>query len=241
MSIEAVPAAPAKVLHLTPDERAAHGRAARAEVPRSSHAAVELVSDRDPVALLDAGSEQRVPELVPIRYGRMLASPFAMYRGAAAVMAHDLAVTPRSGLNVQLCGDVHLANFGGFASPERSFLFDLNDFDETLRGPFDWDVKRLAASFEIAGRHRGFSDADRQSAVRTVVRAYREAMRRFALMGNLDVWYARLDIQTLEDDLRRSHDTRQSKPAARTSAKARGKDSMKAFSRLTTVVDGQRR
>src|SRR5947208_5694786 len=140
---------PPKAIHLTTEERAARGKTARSEVPRASHAALELSGDRDPVSLLDEGTAQRVQELVPIRYGRMLTSPFAMYRGAASVMAHDLASTPRSGLNVQLCGDAHLANFGGFASPERSFVFDLNDFDETLRGPFEWDIKRLAASFEI--------------------------------------------------------------------------------------------
>jgi uncharacterized protein (DUF2252 family) len=230
-----------KALHLTPAERAARGKAARSEVPRASHSAVEVTDDRDPVALLDEGSALRVPELVPIRYGRMLTSPFAMYRGAAAVMAHDLAPTPRSGLNVQLCGDAHLANFGGFASPERSFVFDLNDFDETLRGPFEWDVKRLAASFDIAARHRSFSDTERSTAVLAVTRSYREAMRAFATMRNLDVWYAHLEVGELEAQLRASKDSKQAKAVARSTAKARTKDSMKALSRLTTEVDGEPR
>ena len=136
-------------------------------------------------------------ELLPIRYGRMLVSPFTFYRGAANVMANDLAAAPRSGLNVQLCGDAHLANFGGFASPERSFVFDLNDFDETLAGPFEWDVKRLVTSFEVAGRDRGFSDVERRTAVLAVARAYREAMRGFAAMSNLEIWYSRLDSSVI--------------------------------------------
>src|SRR4051812_39082649 len=230
-----------KAIHLTTAERAARGKTARSEVPRASHTALDLSDDRDPVGLLDEGTAQRVPELVPIRYGRMLTSPFAMYRGAAAVMAHDLASTPRSGLNVQLCGDAHLANFGGFASPERSFVFDLNDFDETLRGPFEWDVKRLAASFEIAARHRDFSDAERSTAVLTVIRSYREAMRQFSTMRNLDVWYARLEVSELQERLRANKDSKQAKAARRSVAKARTKDSMKALSRLTTDVDGEPR
>ncbi len=232
---------PPKAIHLTIAERAARGKTARSEVPRASHATLELSADRDPVAQLDEGTAERVPELVPIRYGRMLTSPFAMYRGAAAVMAHDLAATPRSGLNVQLCGDAHLANFGGFASPERSFVFDLNDFDETLRGPFEWDVKRLAASFEIAARHRGFSDAERSAAVLGVTRSYREAMRQFATMRNLDLWYARLDVSELQERLSARKDSKQAKSARRSVAKARTKDSMKALSRLTTDVDGEPR
>jgi uncharacterized protein (DUF2252 family) len=235
-----IPSLP-KALHFTPAERAARGKAARAEIPRAGHGAVEIDDDRDPVGILDDGMPLRVPELVPIRYGRMLTSPFAMYRGAAAVMAHDLAPTPRSGLNVQLCGDAHLANFGGFASPERTFVFDLNDFDETLRGPFEWDVKRLVASFEIAGRYRGFTDVERQTAVLAVTRSYREAMRAFSGMRNLDVWYSRLDLTKLEADLRASKDSKQAKSMARSAAKARTKDSMKALSKLTTEVDGERR
>jgi uncharacterized protein (DUF2252 family) len=237
---EAGAAAP-KVLHFTAAERAARGRAARGETPRASHDALTLAPGRDPVALLTAGSEARVQELLPIRYGRMLVSPFAFYRGAAAVMAHDLAPTPRAGLQAQLCGDAHLANFGGFASPERTFVFDLNDFDETLRGPFEWDVKRLAASFEIAGRNRGFDDELRRTCVLAVVRSYRETIRQFAEMSNLDVWYSRLEVATVEASLRESHDAKQAKAVAKSTAKARTKDSMRAFARLTETVDGEPR
>ena len=237
----APPAPPPKVMHLTAVERAAHGRGARGDSPRTSHNALDVAEDRDPVAILDEGTGQRVPELVPIRYGRMLVSPFAFYRGAAAVMARDLASTPRSGLTVQLCGDAHLANFGGFASPERSFVFDLNDFDETLRGPFEWDVKRLAASFEVAGRNRGLGANERRLAVLRVVRAYREAMRKFAAMGNLEVWYSRLDIESLQAELHSNHDEKQARAVARSAARARTKDSMKALSRLTQDVDGEPR
>lgn len=236
----AVAPAPA-VLHFTPAERAARGRAARAEAPRTSHATLDPASGRDPVAVLDADTPSRIPELVPIRYGRMLTSPFAFYRGAASVMAQDLAPTPRSGLHVQLCGDAHLANFGGFASPERELVFDLNDFDETHVGPFEWDVKRLAASFEIAGRHREFSDADRRAALLGVVRAYREAMRGFAELRNLDVWYSRLDVTQLAAEIRAAHDKAMGKRLARNAAKARTKDSLKAFAKLTHEVDGERR
>jgi len=227
-----------KAFHFTVDERAARGRAARTETPRKSHASLEPAAGRDPLALLDADNEGRVPELIPIRYGRMLVSPFAFYRGAAAVMAHDLASTPRAGLNVQLCGDAHLANFGGFASPERAMVFDLNDFDETLPGPFEWDVKRLAASFEIASRHRNLGTKERRTVVVTALRSYREATRRFAAMRNLDIWYAQQDIASLEAELRSSHDVAQARAVARSAAKARTKDSMKAFSRLTQDVDG---
>ncbi len=179
---------PRVVQHFTGAERAERGRAARAEVPRSSHAQLDATADRDPLGLLEEQAASRVPELVPIRYGRMLVSPFTFYRGAAAVMAHDLVPTPRAGLRVQLCGDAHLSNFGGFASPERSLVFDLNDFDETLPGPFEWDVKRLAASFEIAGRDRSFSDAERRTAVLSVLGAYRKAMRGFATMKQLELY-----------------------------------------------------
>src|SRR5262249_23944861 len=154
--------------------------------------------DRDPVAILEAQAPSRVAELVPIRYGRMLVSPFTFYRGAAAVMAHDLAGTPRAGLNAQLCGDAHLANVGGYASPERKLVFDLNDFDETLPGPFEWDVKRLATSFEVAGRDRNFTEEQRTAAVLSAVGAYREWMRTLAGMRNLDVWYAHLDVDAVE-------------------------------------------
>ena len=231
--------APAVVEHFTEAERAARGRAARAEVSRASHSLLGELVDRDPVGLLDEQAGSRVPELVPIRYGRMLVSPFTFYRGAAAIMAHDLGPTPRAGLRVQLCGDAHLSNFGGFASPERSLVFDLNDFDETLPGPFEWDVKRLAASFEIAGRDRGFSDAERRTAVLSVLRTYREAIRRFATMNHLELWYSRLDAEMLTAQLRAQADKKQARAADKAAAKGRSKDSMKAFAKLTRIVDGK--
>ena len=229
------------VEHFTAAERAARGRAARAECPRSSHASFELAPDRDPVAILEAQATSRVPELVPVRYGRMLVSPFTFYRGAAAVMAHDLAPTPRAGLQAQLCGDAHLSNVGGYASPERSLVFDLNDFDETLPGPFEWDVKRLAASFEIAGRDRDFTDTQRTKAVLSAVRAYREWMRRLAEARNLDVWYAQLDVETIQRRLREQQAKHQADNVAKAAAKARTKDSLKAFAKLTQEVDGEPR
>ena len=230
-----------KVPHPTVDERTARGRAAREVAPRTGHAQLDTAAERDPVALLEEQAATRVPELLPIRYGRMLVSPFTFYRGAANIMAFDLAPVPRSGLTVQLCGDAHLSNFGGFASPERAFVFDLNDFDETLPGPFEWDVKRLAASFEVAGRDRGFTKEVRDSAVLAVVRAYREAMRGFAASSNLDVWYSRLDSTALQAEIRARSAGKEAKQLTKTEAKARTKDSMKAFSRLTEVVDGERR
>ena len=178
---------------------------------------LDATSDRDPVGLLDAHDASRVPELVPIRYGRMLVSPFTFYRGAAAIMAHDLASTPRAGLSVQLCGDAHLSNFGGFAAPDRTLVFDVNDFDETLPGPFEWDVKRLAASFEIAGRDRDFSDAERRTAVLSGLRAYRKAMRSFAKMNELDVWYSRLDAEAITAQLRAEVSTKRRRRRRRTS------------------------
>src|SRR5262245_15145847 len=229
------------VPHFSVTERAARGRAERSDVPRASHAGFELAPGRDPVKLLEAQALSRVPELVPVRYGRMLVSPFTFYRGAAAVMAFDLAGTPRTGLQAQLCGDAHLANVGGFASPERELVVDLNDFDETLPGPFEWDVKRLAASFEVAGRDRDFTKAQRTSAVLNAVRAYREWMRKLAGMRDLDVWYALLDVETIEAQLREHHDSKQTKRVAQSAAKARTKDSLKAFSKLTAEVDGERR
>ena len=227
------------VEHFTASERAARGRSARAECPRSSHAGFELAPDRDPVAILEAQASSRVPELVPVRYGRMLVSPFTFYRGAAAVMAHDLASTPRAGLRAQLCGDAHLSNVGGYASPERTLVFDLNDFDETLPGPFEWDVKRLAASFEIAGRDRDFTDTERARAVLNVVRSYREWMRKLAEARNLDVWYARLDVETLERNLREQRATHQAANVAKAAEKARTKDSLKAFAKLTQEEIGR--
>ena len=176
---------------MTPAERAARGKQARAAVPRESHAAFEPRSDRpDPIGLLEEQATSRVPELVPIRWGRMMVSPFTFYRGAALPMASDLAGTPVSGLAVQACGDAHLSNFGIFGSAERRLVFDVNDFDETLPGPWEWDVKRLAASLEVAARGNGFPGKDRREIVTASVARYRQAMRTFAGMTNLQVWYA---------------------------------------------------
>jgi uncharacterized protein (DUF2252 family) len=183
----------------------------------------------------------RVPELVPIRYGRMLASPFTFFRGAAAIMAMDLASTPDSGLRVQLCGDAHLSNFGVFAAPDRRLLMDVNDFDETLPGPWEWDLKRLATSFAIAGRDRDFTPRETRSAVLSVVRTYRDAMKGFAAMRNLDVWYARLDIETLLAELAKVATAKQMKTARKDVRKAHRKNSLKAFGRLVRVVDGEPR
>jgi uncharacterized protein (DUF2252 family) len=230
--------------HLTPAERAERGKAARAEVPRTSHADFAPADARpDPIELLQRQAETRVPELVPIRYGRMLVSPFTFYRGAALIMASDLALTPESGLRVQLCGDAHLSNFGVFASPERRLMFDLNDFDETLPGPWEWDVKRLAASLAVAGRDRGFTTGERKAIVTAAARAYRETMRRFAGMANLEVWYARFDIEAVLAEYSANLELRkrQVKRTEKTLAKARTKDSMSAFEKLTTVVNGERR
>ncbi len=225
----------------TAAERAARGKAARAEVPRSSHAAWEPGVRQDPVRVLEKQGASRVPELVPIRYGRMLASPFAFFRGSAAIMAGDLARTPRSGITVQLCGDAHVANFGGFAAPDRELVFDINDFDETFPGPWEWDVKRLAASVEIAGRHLGFKDAARRGAVLTTVRSYREAMRAFAPLPTLHVWYARLDAAAVLESVGERVDRRARTAFALRIEKARAKDHRRAFSKLTVVVDGRPR
>lgn len=224
----------------TPDERAAKGKAARSRASRSAQATWQPPIDRaDPVEILVAQEATRVPELLPIRHGRMLVSPFTFYRGAAAVMAADLAVTPTAGLRAQLCGDAHLSNFGGFASPERELVFDVNDFDETTPGPFEWDVKRLAASVEIAGRERGFDGRQRHAAVIAAVGEYRDAMQRFAEMGDLDVWYVKLDIDTLTQAVKsQGRKPKQLKKAAR---KAHTKDNMKALARLTRRVNGSLR
>jgi uncharacterized protein (DUF2252 family) len=233
---------PRAVPHLSVAERVARGKAARAEVPRSSHASFEPAPNRaDPVEVLERQAKTRVPELVPIRYGRMLVSPFTFYRGAAAIMSADLAATPRSGLNVQCCGDAHLSNFGVFASPERRLVFDLNDFDETLPGPWEWDVKRLAASMLIAARDNDFSVKVQDRVVLDTVQEYRTAMARFAGMKNLDVWYAHMDIESVLAELGPQLEPSQVKRTEKTLAKARTKDSMSAFSKLTHVVDGEAR
>jgi uncharacterized protein (DUF2252 family) len=228
--------------HLSVAERAAVGRRAREAVPRGSHASWEPQPQRrDAVELLEEQGATRVPELVPIRYGRMLTSPFAFYRGAALLMATDLAGTPRTGLSVQLCGDAHLSNFGGFAAPDRRLIFSVNDFDETLPGPFEWDLKRLAASFAVAGRASGFSPEEREVVNLAVGRSYREAMTGFSEMHTLDVWYSRLDA----DEVRREWDAgatkAEKKRLKRNLAKSRAKDTMKAFDKLTHLVDGEPR
>src|SRR4029079_12138391 len=190
------------VPHLSVGERVARGKAARSEVPRSRHAEFAPAAHRpDPVDLLQSQAESRVPELVPIRYGRMLVSPFTFYRGAALVMAADLAASPHSGLQAQLCGDAHLSNFGVFASPDRRLVFDLNDFDETLPGPWEWDVKRLAVSFVVAGRENAYSAKQRKMIVLETVGAYRKAMRESASKPSLDVWYARIEVDALMSEL----------------------------------------
>ena len=230
------------VVHLTVAERAAHGKAARAEVPRSSHAIFEPAPHRpDPVSLLERQATTRVPELVPIRYGRMLVSPFTFYRGAALIMASDLATTPRSGLQVQCCGDAHLSNFGVFASPERRLVFDLNDFDETLPGPWEWDVKRLAVSMMIAARNNDFALKAQDQVVLDTVEAYRTAMEGFASMKNLELWYAHLEIEGALADLGSQVKPKAVAKTKKALAKARTKDSMAAFSKLTRVVNGEAR
>ena len=231
-----------KVEHLSVADRVALGKSARARVTRASHGDWGPAADRpDPLALLEAQETTRVPELVPLRHGRMAASPFAFYRGAANVLAADLAAVPHSGLRVQLCGDAHLANFGGFASPERSLVFDLNDFDETLPGPFEWDVKRLAASLEIAARSRGFDRKIRTRIVSASVRSYRETMRTFAKMQNLDVWYARLTTDDIMARWGADLGRESLKAFQRSVDKAGSKDRLRAESKLTRIVDGEPR
>jgi uncharacterized protein (DUF2252 family) len=218
----------------------AQGKAARSAAPLESHAEFTPGDARpDPVDLLMGQGASRVPELVPIRHGRMLVSPFTFYRGAALPMAADLATMPTSGLQVQLCGDAHLTNFGAFASPERRLVFDLNDFDETLPGPFEWDVKRLAASFAVASRESGFTDKERRKIVQRAATAYRTAIRDFAGQPTLAVWYARLDVESYLADIRSQLKPSRIKQTEAALAKARTKDSTQAVSKLTAVVDGQ--
>ena len=231
--------APAITPASTPAEREEAGRALRKTVPRSVHGAWAPAPDRpDPLALLAHEEEARLPELLPLRRERMAASPFAFFRGAAAVMAADLAATPVTGLRVQLCGDAHLANFGGFAAPDRTLVFDVNDFDETLPGPWEWDVKRLAASVAIAGRENGFDDGERERAVTATVRAYREAVRAYAELRLLELWSARVDADAVLDRWRRRATRAELARFERNVAKARGKDSLRAFAKLTETVDG---
>ena len=248
-------AASTKVSYPSVDERQARGKEARDQTPPSSHTGWAAATDRpDPVGLLEEQNVTREPDLVPVRHGRMLVSPFTFYRGAATIMAADLAGTPTAGLYVQLCGDAHLSNFGAFGSPERRLLFDLNDFDETLPGPFEWDVKRMAASFTVAARNNGFGKADARAATQASVAAYRETMADFATMGTLAIWYAHLN----EDELLKAVGSaaaeaskaskkaakaakRVAKSARKGAAKARTRDSLQALSKLGEQVDGQYR
>ncbi len=229
------------VEHLSRADRAARGKDARAVAPLESQAEFAPGPGRDPVGLLLGQAESRVQELVPVRHGRMLVSPFTFYRGAALPMAADLATTPASGLRVQLCGDAHLSNFGAFASPERRLVFDVNDFDETLPGPFEWDVKRLAASLAVAGRDSGFPAKARRKIAVAAAERYRTAMREFAAQPFLDVWYAHLDIEPAIAEFRSQVKAKRFKLAETMLAKAHTADSTKALAKLTTMVDGQRR
>jgi uncharacterized protein (DUF2252 family) len=221
-------------------DRVAQGKDARAVAPLESHAEFTPAESRDPVGLLLEQAKSRVPELVPIRHGRMLVSAFTFYRGAALPMAADLATTPASGLRVQLCGDAHLSNFGAFASPERRLVFDVNDFDETLPGPFEWDVKRLAASLAVAGRDNGFATKARRKIVLAAAEGYRTAMRGFAGQPLLDVWYAHVDIEQALGQFRAQMKAKRLKAAKGLLAKAHTKDSTQALGKLTTDVDGRR-
>jgi uncharacterized protein (DUF2252 family) len=251
-----------RIAHPSVEERRSRGKEARDRAPLSSHDGWTPASDRpDPVGLLEEQDATREPDLVPVRHGRMLVSPFTFYRGAAKIMAADLDGTPTAGLDVQLCGDAHLSNFGAFASPERRLLFDVNDFDETLPGPFEYDVKRLAASFTIAGRNNGFTTADTKAATLASVAAYREAMAGFAQMGTMDIWYAHLDEQELLATIRKAaaeaeagkaskgkKARKEAKGAKRAEAtavkaveKAHTRDSLQALSKLAELVDGQYR
>jgi uncharacterized protein (DUF2252 family) len=242
-----------KVQHPSVEERRARGKAARKETPLPSHTGWKPAADRPgPVALLEEQNATREPDLVPVRHGRMMVSPFTFYRGAARIMAADLKDTPRAGLTTQLCGDAHLSNFGVFASPERTLLFDLNDFDETLPGPFEYDVARMAASFAIAARNNGFSKADTRDATLQSVSAYRGAMAGFAAMDTMDIWYARLSEDELLGALKTAAGTQKGKAqkkaakqadvrAKQDAAKAHTRDSLQALSKLAEVVDGKHR
>ena len=233
---------PEAVSYFTPAERAARGKAARAELPRSAHAAWESApSRRDPIDLLEQQAQTRLPELGSIRYWRMLVSPFAFFRGGAYLMAADLADGPRTRLQAQLCGDAHLSNFGIFAAPDRRLVFSINDFDETLPGPFEWDVKRLAASLAVAGRERGFNRAIRRSVVTASVREYRDSMRRFAQMQNIHVWYARLDVAAIQEQFGTELSGKQMKRIQSNVAGVHTKDSLRALTKLCRAVDGDLR
>lgn len=228
--------------HLTPQQRVARGKAARTDAPRSSHAEFIPPPKRtDPVEIIERQSATRVPELVPIRYARMSEAPFRFYRGAASIMAADLAETPRSGFRVQCCGDSHMLNFRLLASPERHLMFDINDFDETLPGPWEWDVKRLSASLVIAGRANGFSTKERASVVRAAVGSYRERMRAFAGLSNLEVWYTRFDADELQQQFAPLLGAKTRDRWDKAREQARAHDTLQVFDKLTRYVDGRRR
>jgi uncharacterized protein (DUF2252 family) len=219
----------------TPTDREAAGKEARSRTPRKSHASWDPSSDRgDPVEILERQDETRTPDLVPIRHGRMVATPFTFYRGAAAIMAADLAACPTSGLEVQLCGDAHLSNFGAFMAPDRQLVFDINDFDETHPGPFEWDVKRLAASFAVAGRALGLKRPQREEAVAAAASGYRKEMRRLVGLRDLDVWYSRVDVDAIQRYVSQSSAPRK-KQFKKGVAKAEHKDSLRALSKLTRI------
>jgi len=232
--------------HLTVDERRIRGKEAEIHAPVSSHEGWQPAADRpDPVGLLEQQNQTREPDLVPVRHGRMMVSPFTFYRGAAKIMAADLKDTPTAGLTVQLCGDAHLSNFGAFGSPERTLLFDLNDFDETLPGPFEYDVKRMAASFTIAAQNNGFTKAEAKAITTTSVAAYRQAMAEFAQMRTLDIWYAHLDekeiLTAAKATVKVKKDKKEIKRGKKAFEKARTRDSLQALSKLGELVDGQYR
>jgi len=228
--------------HRSLEERAAAGKAARSEAPRSGYGEWAPAAGRaDSVELLESQAGSRVGELVPLRYARMLVSPFTFYRGAAAVMAADLGSTQRSGFDVQLCGDAHLSNFGAYASPDRELVFDVNDFDETLPGPWEWDVMRLAASFSVAGRERGFKRRERLAIVAAMSAEYRGAMRRMAELGNLEVWYTKMDVEAISSGWESAAGEKEAATFRRNLAKTRAKDRMRALSKLTREVDGELR
>ncbi len=230
-----------KVGHRSAPERAAIGKAARQRMPLGSHAEFVTAGRSDPIELLTSQALTRVPELVPIRYGRMVASPFSFYRGGALIMATDLGRTANSGLDVQLCGDAHMSNFGIYASPERRLVFDVNDFDETHPGPFEWDVKRLAASLAVAGRDNGFSAKKRRQVVLAAATAYRTSMIEFAGQGNLQVWYSHLDIRDMMAQIGDQVDAKRKRRTEAAADKAQSRDSIQALAKLTKTVDGRAR
>jgi uncharacterized protein (DUF2252 family) len=229
------------VTHPSRAERIAAGKAARTKVPLDSHGDFTTDPERDPIGLLLGQAESRVPELVPIRHGRMLVSPFAFFRGAALPMAADLGLLPSSGLRVQLCGDAHLANFGAFASPERRLVFDVNDFDETLPGPFEWDVKRLAASLVVAAQDNSYTRKEQRRIALASAASYRQTMLDFANRSIMDVWYTHLNIEDAVKAIRDKIEKQRYRKAEKMLAKARTRDSMQALSKLTTQTDEGRR